>query len=68
MLLEQVKAEDPRLRTQVAAALRHAPGTASEKALDRLLADADPLVRIAAAGALLGRGGVAEATAVAAPD
>ncbi len=68
VLLEQVKAEDPRLRTQVAAALRHAPGEASEKALDRLLADSDPLVRIAAAGALLGRWGAMEATAVAAPD
>jgi len=67
-LLEQVQAEDPRLRTQVATALRHVPGGASEKALDRLLADADPLVRIAAAGALLGRGEASEATAVAAPD
>lgn len=68
VLLDQVGAEDPRLRTQVATALRHAPGGASEKALDRLLADTDPLVRIAAAGALLGRGEASEATAVATPD
>ena len=55
VLLEQVEAEDPRLRVQTAAALRRVPGEAAGKALDRMLADADPLVRIAAAGALLGR-------------
>jgi HEAT repeat protein len=55
VLLEQVDAEDPRLRVQVAAALRRVPGEPAGKALDRMLADADPLVRIAAAGALLGR-------------
>lgn len=55
VLLEQAGAEDPRLRVQVAAALRGVPGEGSGKALDRMLADADPVVRIAAAGALLGR-------------
>ncbi len=55
VLFEQVDAEDPRLRVQVAAALRRVPGEASGKALDRMLADPDPLVRIASAGAILGR-------------
>ncbi len=55
VLLEQVGAEDPRLRVQVAAALRGVPGDEVTKALDRLLSDPDPLVRIASAGALLGR-------------
>ncbi len=55
VLLEQADAEDPRLRVQVAAALRKVPGEAPEKALDRMLADPDPLVRIASAGAILGR-------------
>ena len=65
VLLEQVGAEDPRLRVQVAAALRRVPGEEAGRALDRMLADADPLVRIASAGAILGRAeGLADATVV----
>ncbi|MFM1831936.1 MAG: hypothetical protein RLZZ461_252 [Planctomycetota bacterium] len=65
VLLEQVGAEDPRLRVQVAAALRQVPGEEAGRALDRMLADADPLVRIASAGAILGRvEGLTDATVV----
>lgn len=53
VLLEYVKAEDPRLRTQVAGALAHVPAPEARAALDRLLADEDLVVRTAAAGGLL---------------
>lgn len=53
VLLEYLKAEDPRLRTQVAGALAHVPGPEARKALDQLLADEDLVVRTAAAGGLL---------------
>jgi HEAT repeat protein len=64
-LLDQVGAEDPRLRVQVAAALRRVPGEEADRALDRMLADPEPLVRVASAGAILGRAeGLGEATVV----
>ena len=53
VLLEYVNAEDPRLRTQVAGALAHVPAPEARKALDKLLADDDLVVRTAAAGGLL---------------
>jgi HEAT repeat protein len=65
VLLDQVGAEDPRLRVQVAAALRRVPGEEADRALDRMLADPEPLVRVASAGAILGRAeGLGEATVV----
>lgn len=68
VMLEQVRADDPRLRTQVAAALRFVPGEAASKSLDRMLADTDPLVRIAAAGAILARADTTGAATAVVPD
>ena len=55
VILEYAKAENALLRTQVATALADAPSPEAAKALDRLLADENPIVRTAAAGALLER-------------
>ena len=53
ILLEAAAAKDARLRVQAAGALAHLPGAGSRAALSTLLADEDPLVRTAAAGAVL---------------
>ena len=55
MILEFAGNDDPFLRTQVAAALADASSEETLKALDRLLADSNPIVRTAAAGAILAR-------------
>ena len=55
VILEYAKAEDPLLRTQVAAALADAASPAAAKALNRLLEDQNSIVRTAAAGAILER-------------
>ena len=55
VILQYVDAENPLLRTQVASALANGPSPEASQALDRLLADQNPIVRTAAAGALLER-------------
>ena len=55
VILEFAGNDDPFLRTQVAAALADASSEETLKALDRLLADSNPIVRTAAAGAILAR-------------
>lgn len=55
VILEFMDTDDPFLRTQVAAALADASSEETFKALDRLLADSNPIVRTAAAGAILAR-------------
>ena len=59
VILEYADAENPLLRTQVASALAAGPSPEARKTLDRLLGDENPIVRTAAAGALLERAAAA---------
>jgi HEAT repeat protein len=65
LILSQVDDRDPRRRVQAAACLAVVPGQKALAALEGLLADGEPMVRTAAAGAILSRSDSRQAAAAA---
>ena len=65
LILSQVRDRDPRRRVQAAACLAVVPGPQALAALEGLLADGEPMVRTAAAGAILSRNDSRQAAAAA---
>jgi len=65
LILGQVEDRDPRRRVQAASCLAVVPGRKALAALEVLLSDAEPMVRTAAAGAILSRPDSRQAAAAA---
>ncbi len=65
LILSQVGDRDPRRRVQAAACLAVVPGQTALAALEGLLSDGEPMVRTAAAGAILSRADSRQAAAAA---
>ena len=68
LILSQVGDRDPRRRVQAAACLAVVPGQQALAALEGLLADGEPMVRTAAAGAILSRSDSRQTSAAAVPN
>ncbi|MAB72893.1 MAG: hypothetical protein CMJ54_10355 [Planctomycetaceae bacterium] len=68
LILSQVGDRDPRRRVQAAACLAVVPGQQALAALEGLLADGEPMVRTAAAGAILSRSDSRRTSAAAVPN
>jgi HEAT repeat protein len=65
LILSQVRDRDPRRRVQAASCLAVVPGQQALAALEGLLSDGEPMVRTAAAGAILSRSDSRQAAAAA---
>ena len=68
LILSQVGDRDPRRRVQAAACLAVVPGQQALAALEGLLSDGEPMVRTAAAGAILSRSDSRRTSAAAVPN